>query len=267
MSEDGNFLTDIAKAIKVPTDITKAALEPPAKQIGEGLGDIFYMIFSPFAKARINKEHEIQLFRNDLESEINKIPPEEVSEPPLNIVGPALEASKYYIENETIRKMFAKLIASSVNVNTKDQTHSSFVDIVRQLSPFDANAFKFLCSCTSTGVAVGKIKRKYINEDGENTLIENFFPFPNMDLSNEKLYSAAVDNFIRLGLIQIDHELHYTYEWRYDDLYNHALYKYYKQQQEHSNLALPEEKYQEVFLKKSIWDLTSFGKMFAQSCL
>ncbi|MBU8908482.1 DUF4393 domain-containing protein [Desertibacillus haloalkaliphilus] len=175
---DGNFFTDLSKSIKVPADITKSALEPPAKQIGEGLGDLFFIAFSPLAKARIKKELDIQKFKEEIEKELSLIQPDKVSEPSLNIVGPALEASKYYIEDEEIRSMFAKLIASSVNSDKKDKSHSSFVEIIKQLSPFDAKNFKYLFLNTHLHIAVGKIKTKNKN-GGENTIIENFSPFLN----------------------------------------------------------------------------------------
>jgi hypothetical protein len=60
---EGNFLDDIVKSIKVPADITNAALSPTAKQIGEGLGDLFYLAFSPVTKLRIKKNMKLKYLR------------------------------------------------------------------------------------------------------------------------------------------------------------------------------------------------------------
>jgi hypothetical protein len=263
MSEN-NFLIDLSKSIKVPADLTKAALEPPAKQIGEGLGDLFYIAFSPIAKARIKKEVEIQKFREEIENELSTIHPEKLCEPKLNIVGPAFEAAKYYIEDEELRSMFAKLIASSMSIDSNDKTHSSFVEIIKQLSSFDAKNFKYLFANTHLHIAVGKIKTA--NEDGgENTIIDNFFPFPDLNMDNQALYSSSIDNLIRLGLIQIDHHLHYTIDSRYDPLLSHPIFIAYENIINARNML--EQKNKKVFLKKSIWDFTSFGKQFGQCCL
>lgn len=264
MSEE-NFLSDISKSIKVPADITKATLEPPASQIGEGLGDLFYLVFSPLAKARIKKEHEIKLFRNEIESEISEIPAENLTEPPLNIVGPALEASRYYIENPDIRSMFSKLIASSVNSTKSEKTHSSFVEIIKQLSPLDAGNFKYLADNQIIGV--GKIKTKNSNEEqGENTLIEHFFPFPKQTLENTPLYTASIENLLRLGLITIDHSLHFVHKERYDDLRSHPVFLHYQSQVNINNTRNPESS-KELFLKESIWSVSDFGKQFSHCCL
>lgn len=264
MSEE-NFLKDIAKSIKVPADITKAALEPPATQIGEGLGDLFYLVFSPLAKARIKKENEITMFREEIESEISNIPVENLTEPPLNVVGPALEASKYYIENPDIRSMFSKLIASSVNSVQSEKIHSSFVEIIKQLSPLDARNFKYLAE--NQHIGVGKIKTKNLNEvQGENTLIEHFFPFPEQNIERTSLYTASIENLLRLGLISIDHKLHFIHKSRYDDIRTHAVYLHHKSKTDENNIGNPENK-KELFLSESIWSISDFGKLFNQCCL
>ncbi|WP_369009386.1 hypothetical protein [Desertibacillus haloalkaliphilus] len=64
----------------------------------------------------------------------------------------------------------------------------------------------------------------------------------------------------------IDHELHYTMESRYDALLNHPVYLAYKNAYDNQNTQ-DGDKTKELFLKKSIWDFTSFGKLFGQCCL
>lgn len=261
---DDNFLKDLTKSIKVPAELTKSALGPPSEQIGQGLGDLFYLAFSPIAKARIRKEHEIKLFRQEIESEIAKIPSNKIIEPPLNIVGPALEASKYYIEEDEIRSMFAKLIASSMDKEKAQNVHSSYIEIIKQLSPLDAKNFEYLVNTNFVGV--GRIKTRYVDgEQGENTQVENFFPFPDLNFTNKRIYSSSIDNLLRLGLINIDHSLHFTTKSRYDELRSHPIYSSYKVLIEKSNSK--NSRKQELFLKESIWSITDFGVLFSQCCL
>ncbi|MBT2721454.1 DUF4393 domain-containing protein [Bacillus sp. ISL-46] len=59
-------------------------------------------------------------------------------EPPLSIVGPALEASKFYIEEEELRSMFAKVVAASMDNRQASYVHPAFIEIIKQLSPVDA---------------------------------------------------------------------------------------------------------------------------------
>lgn len=59
-------------------------------------------------------------------------------EPDIQIVAPALEASKYCVEKEELRKMFVNLIASSINSDKVASVHPIFNDIIRKLSSTDA---------------------------------------------------------------------------------------------------------------------------------
>ncbi len=104
--------------IKCPQFLDNA-VSPPAKEIGKTLANIFYTIFSSInynvEKLKIKHAKNLEKYAVDIQNELNTIPEENLVEPKLSIIGPTLEASKFYIEEEAIRKMFAKLIASSVN--------------------------------------------------------------------------------------------------------------------------------------------------------
>ena len=65
-------------------------------------------------------------------------------DPSLAVVGPAIEASKFYIEEEDMREMFANLIAASMDDRLTNEVHSSYVEIIKQLSPLDAQNLIYL---------------------------------------------------------------------------------------------------------------------------
>jgi hypothetical protein len=262
---DGNFLDDLVKSIKVPADITKAALGPPAKEIGDGLGSLFYIAFAPIQRARMKKELEITRFKEDIEKELSKVAPENLSKPPLNIVGPALEASKYYIDDENIRSMFAKLIASSMDKVSQDSAHTSFVEIIKQFSPLDAMNFRFLVK--NLHCAVAEIRLDYVDEvKGGVTWYRNFFPLPDLTFENYAYYSASIDNLIRLGLIKIENDSSYTDKSKYDLLKNHPVFVICNVMAEAAK-ELPFFKDRTPKLKEGSWSITTFGEMFAQCCL
>ena len=79
----------------------------------------------------------MDLFLSEIENKLRSTPDENLKEPPLNIVGPALEDMfKYCYNEEYLRKMYVELIAASVN---SDKTvHPSYSQIIRQLSREDA---------------------------------------------------------------------------------------------------------------------------------
>lgn len=81
-------------------------------------------------------------YKNNLVEEISQIPEENLIDPPMNIVGPALEASKFYIEEEELRKMFAKVVAASMDSRRSTNVHPAFVEIIKQLDTLDAQNIK-----------------------------------------------------------------------------------------------------------------------------
>ncbi|WP_412095180.1 Abi-alpha family protein, partial [Bacillus haynesii] len=55
------------------------------------------------------------------------MPEENLVEPPLHIIGPTIEASKFYFESDELRSMFSNLIAASIDSETINKTHPAFV--------------------------------------------------------------------------------------------------------------------------------------------
>ncbi|EGG35241.1 DUF4393 domain-containing protein [Paenibacillus sp. HGF5] len=257
-----NFLEDLVKSIKVPTDIAKNVLEPSSKEVGEGLGSLFYLAFSPLQKAKIKKEYEIKLFKEDIEKELNKIPSEDIVEPRLNIVAPALEAAKYYIEDVEIRSMFAKLIAASMNKNKKSGAHPSYVEIIKQMSPLDAATLSFLFSNRNNIGCGSLVLNAFDGQGGHIPIIHNFFPFQDINKQNYLDYSASVDNLVRLGLIFIDNNRAFNNNFFYHALENHPLVlemrRMFSEQPSGNATSLS--------IRRTAWEITQFGQNFCICC-
>lgn len=114
-----------------------AALTPIGKEVGERLSDIVSLVFTPIIKAKAVRDNNIKAFLDDLNEKISEIPEEELKDPPLSIVGQTLEdVGKYYHEEEHLRKLFAKLIASSMD--QRRYVHPSYIKIIEELSSYDA---------------------------------------------------------------------------------------------------------------------------------
>ncbi len=84
----------------------------------------------------------------------------------MSIVGPALEASKYYFDEKEIRNMFANLIASSMDSTYNGLVQHSFVEIIRQLSPYDAKLFntleeEFAINYKTKDIAIDSLNTEY----------------------------------------------------------------------------------------------------------
>ena len=76
-------------------------------------------------KQQIKRAAYLEEYKKQIAQKIAKIPEENLIEPPVRIVGPAIEASKFFIEETTCREMFAQLIASSCNSVVSGAVHPS----------------------------------------------------------------------------------------------------------------------------------------------
>ena len=124
--------------------ITKGA-KAPAKTLNL-LWEATIGRINPYLEKSIEEHRKNVLkYEDDIKQEITNIPPDQINQSPdIGILGPALEASKYYIENEIVRKMFAKLIGAELDLRKSDKIHRSFVDIIRQMSSNDARLLPLL---------------------------------------------------------------------------------------------------------------------------
>ena len=115
------------------------ALTPVAKEIGEKLSDVVNIILTPITMAKAVRDHHLQIFLNNLDEKIKKIPESELKDPPLNIVYPALEnVTKYAHDEKYLRDLYANLIASAMDKKKEDSVHPSFVKIIDELTPYEA---------------------------------------------------------------------------------------------------------------------------------
>jgi len=254
--------------IKCPQFLDNA-ISPPAREIGSTLGNIFYTIFYPInypaEKLRLKQAKNLEKYEQDIEEQISQIPEGNLVEPPLNIVGPALEASKFYIEDEKIRKMFAKLIASSMDIETTDASHPSFIEVVKQISLVEANIIDYLAKNSFLPYAESFFE--YHEKDTPIfPIVEPYVKIDNLNV-NYLTTASSLKNIHRLGLIKfIDINISgkeiYMENLLNSDVFNnyHEIHRYFKE----NYLRIQGG---ELRLKTGNILLTSYGSRFSKVCL
>lgn len=185
------------------------------------LEDYWYITFGHSAsekaeKLRVKQEVNSELLKKQLLTEVSKIEEPNIQEPPLQILGPTLESSKYYIEEEEMRNMFAKLLASSMDRSKNDIIHNSFVEIIKQLSPLDAQLIKHLSFGGNVMLPLSKIIKNTQDKSGHHEIIPIFFftdKYDNIDKN-----AASLSNLERLGLISTSFETFFTDDINYNPI-------------------------------------------------
>lgn len=144
-------------------------------------------------------KENVKKYAKDITDELKKIPPDAITlEPDISLIGPALEASKYYVEKEILRKMFARLISASIDKRKENSIHHAFVEIIKQMNPLDAKVLSVFENPTNL---LHCTLRQEPNATEEQLLSDIYLSddFPEYDAQ----VSISIANLSRLGLIDI----------------------------------------------------------------
>lgn len=202
----------------------------------------------------------IEKYATEIDEQVSKIPDKDINQDPdISIIGPAFEASKYYVNRDDARKMFAKLIAAELDVKKTDKVHHSFVDIIKQMSTNDAKMMKIL---PPTG-PVAEIR--LMNKESTayvRILTQNIIYIPGLIEDDFVENDVSLNNLSRLGLVEINHVLSLTDQSAYT-LYE-SLVAY---QEGRLEVANNPDKYSRIELSKGMFSITPLGERFREICL
>lgn len=274
MSENSKNNIGLINA-EMPECVDKAITnltEQPTKAIGSTVSDIWFLVFGGIGhlaeKRKLRYAVELEKYNKELQATINEIPKERKVEPDIQIVAPALEASKYCVEKEELRKMFVNLIASSMDSDKVTSVHPIFTDIISKLSSTDALLFKAIANekfdddCVIFGASIerisfsltileqlGLIVSKSNKENDKDNLKKNI-------ISNDiRLYKSIINN-----ITIIDFAFDALYENIFDRITN------YLEDKNLSGATFPQHKSVIDFFLETI-KLTNLGKQFKNICL
>ena len=156
MSEDIKSLINL-----VPNSVDNAVkniTDKPAQNIGTTLSDIWYLVFGGISQAaekrKLKYSYALQEFEKELNEKVSKIPNDKLTEPDIQITAQALENSKYCIEQEELRKMFASLISNSMNIDFNQDIHPSFAETIKQMSSLDAKVIRTFKNSSMNGLPI-----------------------------------------------------------------------------------------------------------------
>lgn len=218
----------------LPT-VANKALEPVATNIGNTLSSFWNLIFGGFdvwvAKKQVLRSANLEIYKTETERKVRLIKEQNLQEPKMNIIGPALESSKFFFEEEHYREMFSNLVSASIDKSFNDTIHTSFSNIITQLSPNEANMLKQIFEREDKSIPCVKLSKK---SDDKNSV----FSHPLLDdvllgqssLAQHDSDTMCLDNLVRLNLIRVDYDTRYADESKYNDFNEHPIVFEYKEQ-------------------------------------
>ncbi|OBX77681.1 hypothetical protein BAE51_02905 [Moraxella catarrhalis] len=189
------------------------------------LQDIWFVVYGhkwhyKVESIKAQQAMNIQAMQNNIQTGIEKIPANALKDPNVAIIGPALEASRFHMNEENIREMFANLIVSAMDERKDGQVHHAFVEIIKSLSPLDAKNLEYL-SQSGDAPIVNIVKEASY---GFHMLHQHVF-LGNPEVSDQDLIAPSIDNLSRLKLIDITYNDYLTDDSEYESFYHSAPYQ------------------------------------------
>ncbi len=204
-------------------------------------------------------------YKDSLIDKIENVPTEKLIEPKISLIGPALEASKYYIEEKELREMFANLVANSINSEKTNFVHHAFVEIIKQLSPLDANNLELFDGFSTLPI----VQIQYVTPGGSLMLNDNVFLGSDTTLTNVDENSTSITNLSRLGLVNIDYSNHVNLD--YSLFTNSKIFQDYKERffstslsHEHNQSPVHDDY---LDIRKGKVRISPLGSSFIKACV
>lgn len=232
---------------------------PTAKSVGNTVSLIPRTIgvwLGKWEKWVINGEESIRLTAEAVREKAERIPVEKLTEPEPYVAIPAVQQLSYCYDSEELRNMYANLLVSAMNQDTKMDVHPGFTSIINQLSPLDIKALE--CIKAGGGVLpLASIQLRFENNNFIELVCDYAIDLKDI-LWDVKIHSATLQNLKRLGLINV----RYDHQVKPDEVYN--IYKSDSVYIELENECVTEDK--RLQLERGLIEFTEFGLSFCKVC-
>lgn len=250
-------------------------------------------------KKQIEVANNVDKFKEEITNKSTKILDENRIEPDVEVIGSTLESAKFRINKDEIRDMFSNLIVSAMDSSKANDIHPSFSEMIKMLSPLDAQNLYFLYHGGDETISKFRVTNK---ENGNYTDHFNHVFLGNPECQDNNLIESSIDNLIRLKLVDVSYSEYKSDDSLYDKHRENERFLKFKAEQEElhqhntallnfllnggllrdkdTNAPLPasvQENYlnqlkqvvqeKEIEVVKGIIQLTAFGKNFCKVCL
>ncbi|MFM4843488.1 DUF4393 domain-containing protein [Aeromonas caviae] len=268
MSEE-NKIRDAADAIKGVVEavpVYQDVVQPAAKEVGTALQTVaktIHIVLAPVSALVWGYDKLTDFLSTRVADKLKDVPPECIATPKPNVAGPALEALRYTGHEESLREMYANLLAASMDTRTAQGAHPAFVEIIKQLTPDEARLLKYFA--VPRPLPLVSVRREYKveteTERGGYDLLTNFSLFgweAGCDYPEET--PTYLDNLCRLGLADIPALYEYTTPNVYDALENHPKVEAF-------NTGFESNGKFRIEITRGGLRMTALGRLFCNTCV
>lgn len=137
----------VGTALVTNTTVYEDVLQPAAKELGKAggtIGKAVNVCLSPVAAFVWGYEKIALWLQKTLTEKMDKVPPEQIQPPKVNIAVPIIEGLRTTGEEPVLRDLYANLLASSMNKATASGVLPAFVTAISELSSDEAKIINLL---------------------------------------------------------------------------------------------------------------------------
>lgn len=245
----------------LPKSTQELLLNPTAKNIGDTLGDVSELILSPVSIVTTWANAHVKKFKQSIIDNVNKIPEENRDPSKINLAMKTIEDSKYQISDDNLRKMFAKLIAASIDRRNNYGLSPRFSNVLSQFSPEDA---EFLIQISANNPDFDSIPTVIfitMRNNGNGAEDGDHFIAPDRSTASWFQNELSLNNLVSLGIINQsddDYLTHYTCKSFYDSAEKSPEFLSWRNSHDFLN-----SRYKPA-IEKGLIRFTAFGKKLIQ---
>lgn len=266
--EDEKSTGSVAQTIDAVTGLVKAvpvyedAVRPAAKEVGKALetaGKAVNLALSPVRGLIWGYEKFEKFLSERVGEKMVATPVDRITTPKPNIAVTAIESLRLTGDDENLQDLYANLLASSMDVSMAKGVFPCFVDILKQLTPDEAKLLRVLKVDIPLPYLTISVRDK--GHTAGFTLMKTFSHYGvQAGCENEEFTPIYLDNFVRLGIIEMPQYLRYTGEGVYDELLNDQKIK-------DLQLGIEQVEGKELGIDMKSIIITELGKKFIEVCV
>lgn len=208
------FFNSAGNLVDIVPTAYEDALQPAVREVGKIIAKIPQAINAALIDVDCwvsEKNYKLDETKKLLEIKLKNVDPDKIVPPEPYVAVPALQSIAYSMNSEVLRDLYANLLANSMNSETKDSVHPSFVEIIKQLSPYDAHILREFKNNSRQALVHYHLLH---SAGGITPIYSNVILFKYSDdiVSN----AVSVTNLDRLGVLRIETQNDLTDQRNYD---------------------------------------------------
>lgn len=258
---DNQVLGLVKAAPNIIGQVYQDLAQPGVQAVGKALGTVFEFSTSFLLPVKLlNEKFRLNFTKwlNDYKKKLEEIPEEKRCEVHPQIGTPIVEKLSY-TTNDEIADLFTTLLAKASNIDTANQAHPSFINIIDRLSSDEAKILYHISNedCIPYCEIRAKLTNRYDILESCLTTIEF-----DLELNYPQNIGAYLSNLVSLGILagNRDFMVRLNAEEDYARMCeNYGLEKL-------RNELVP-SKYSEVVAKRDFYIITPIGKLFLKACI